>query len=192
MKPSRCNGPPACGWQTTYGPDIAPDTPGAERTDYGQVALEQRLRDALARLNPTLPASAQEDALRRLTHPEGATPEARNRAFHRMLVNGVTVEYRAGDGSIRGEQAQVVDFDNPDNNDWLAVKQFTVTENRNTRRPDILLFLNGLPLGAIERIQKKISVLIWILVGLTVVLLTYPLLPPAIQSWGPLVITTLP
>ena len=108
-----------------------------------------------------------------------------------MLVNGVTVEYRAGGGSIRGEQAQVVDFDNPDNNDWLAVNQFTVTENRNTRGPDIVLFLNGLPLGVIERIQKKVSVLTWILVGLTVVLLTYPLLPPAIQSWSPLVITTL-
>ena len=138
------------GWQVAHGPDIAPDTPGAERDDYGQVVLEGRLRDALARLNPDLPISALEDGLRKQTHPEGATLEARNRAFHRMLVNGVTVEYRTNDGAIRGEQAQVVDFDNPDKNDWLAVNQFTVTENRNNRRPDVVLFLNGLPLGVIE------------------------------------------
>ena len=67
-----------------------------------------------------------------------------------MLVNGINVEYRTNDGAIWGEQAQVVDFDNSDNNDWLAVNQFTVTENRNTRRPDIVPFLNGLPLGVIE------------------------------------------
>ena len=138
------------GWQVAHGPDIALDTPGAERDDYGQVVLERRLRDALARLNPSLPATALEEALRKLTHPEGATLEARNRAFHRMLVNGVTVEYRTSDGAIRGEQALIIDFDNPDNNDWLAVNQFTVTENRNTRRPDVVLFLNGVPLGVIE------------------------------------------
>ena len=144
----------ALGWQTAHGSDIAPDTPGAERGDYGQVVLERRLRDALARLNPQLPAAALEDALRWLTRPVGATPEARNRAFHRMLVNGVNVEYRADDGNIRGEQVRVVDFDASTNNDWLGVNQFTVTEtiggNRNTRRPDIVLFLNGLPLGVIE------------------------------------------
>ncbi len=144
----------AIGWQIDYGPDIAPDTPDAERDDYGQVMLERRLRDTLHRLNPQLPAAALDDALRKLTQPEGATLEARNRAFHRMLVNGVTVEYRAGDGSIRGDQVQVIDFDEPASNDWLAVNQLTVTEvvggNRNTRGPDILLFLNGLPLGVIE------------------------------------------
>ena len=138
------------GWQVAHGPDIAPDTPGAERGDYGQVMLERRLRDALARLNPALPSSALEDAVRKLTHPEGATLEVHNRSFHRKLVNGVNVEFRTSDGAIRGEQAQVVDFDNPNNNDWLAVNQFTVTENRNNRRPDIVLFLNGLPLGVIE------------------------------------------
>ena len=138
------------GWQVAHGPDIAPDTPGAERNDYGQVVLESRLRDALSRLNPSLPLSALDDAVRKLTHPEGATLEARNRSFHQMLVNGVTVEYRTGDGAIRGEQAQVIDFYNPNNNDWLAVNQFTVTENRNNRRPDVVLFLNGLPLGVIE------------------------------------------
>ncbi len=138
------------GWQVAHGPDIAPDAPGAERTDYGQVILARRLRDALALLNSGLPAEALDDAFRRLTRPEGATLEARNRSFHRMLVDGVTVEYRAQSGAIRGAQAHVIDFDKPTNNHWLAVNQFTVTENKNNRRPDVVLFVNGLPLGVIE------------------------------------------
>ena len=134
------------GWTT----DLASGAVTEERTDYGQVILEQRLRDALTRLNPSLPADALDDAFRKLTLPEGATLEARNRNFHRMLVDGVTVEYRANDGSIRGMQAQVINFDEVGANDWLAVNQFTVSENRHTRRPDIVLFVNGLPLGIIE------------------------------------------
>ena len=138
------------GWKVAHGPDIAPDTPGAQRNDYGDVVLAQRLRDVLAAMNPHLPAAALEDAFRKLIRPEGATLEARNRAFHRMLVEGVTVEYRAGDGAIRGGQVQVIDFDESARNDWLAVNQFTVTENQHTRRPDVVLFVNGLPLGVIE------------------------------------------
>jgi type I restriction enzyme R subunit len=138
------------GWQVAHGPDIAPDTPGAERDDYAEVLLERRLRDSLARLNPQLPGSPLDDALRKLIRPDGTTLEARNRAFHRMLVNGVTVDYRTDDGSIRGEPVHVVDFDDPANNDWLAVNQLIVTENRNTRRPDIVLFLNGLSVGVVE------------------------------------------
>ena len=99
-------------------------------SDYGQVVLAQRLRDALARLNPALPAEALEDAFRKLTRPEGPTLEARNRAVHRLLVDGVTVEYRPQDGSIRGAQARVIDFDDADNNDWLAVNQFTVSREQ--------------------------------------------------------------
>ena len=82
------------GWQTAHGPDIGPDQPGEERADYGAVVLEQRLRDALARLNPDLPLEALDDAYRKLTRPEGSTLEARNRAFHRMLVE-------RGDGTRR-------------------------------------------------------------------------------------------
>ena len=140
----------ASGWQTAYGPDIAPDSAGAERDDYGQVVLERRLRDTLAFLNADLPADALESAFRKLTRPEGSTLAARNRAFHRMLVWGVEVEYRTAEGAIRGAQAQVVDFDRPSANDWLAVNQFTVTENKHTHRPDAVLFVNGLPLGVIE------------------------------------------
>ena len=138
------------GWSISHGPDIAPDTPGAERAEYREVVLEGRLRDALARLNPGLSTDALEDALRKLTRPEGPILEARNRAFHRMAVDGVTVEYRADNGEIRGAQACVIDFDDPANNDWLAVNQFTVVENKHERRPDVVLFVNGLPLGVIE------------------------------------------
>ena len=138
------------GWQVKHGSEIAPDGLFAERQDYGQVVLEQRLRDALARLNPDLPPKALQDALRKLVNPPGATLEQRNRALHRMLVDGVTVEYRRPDGAIAGAQARVLDFDDPDNNDWLAVNQYTVVENRHTRRPDVVLFVNGLPLAVLE------------------------------------------
>ena len=138
------------GWRVVHGPDIAPDMPNAERADYGAVVLERRLRDALAALNGGLPVEAIDDAFRRLTRPEDSSPDNRNRAFHRMLVNGVEIEYRDAEGRVRGDQVRVIEFDSPANNDWLVVNQFTVTENRNTRRPDIVLFVNGLPLGLIE------------------------------------------
>ena len=132
----------AIGWQVARGPEVAPDTPGAERDDYGQVVLSRRLRDALARLNHELPADALDDAFRKLTRPEGADLIQRNRALHRLLVDGVTVEYRDREGSIRGAQARVIDFDDTTGNDWLAVNQFAVAENRRTRRADVVLFVN--------------------------------------------------
>ena len=138
------------GWQVANGPDIAPDMPAAERADYGEVVLTLRLRDALARLNPELPAEALEDALLRLTRPEGAHLVPRNRALHRLLVDGVTVEYADAEGTIRGAQARVIDFEDLENNDWLAVNQFTVVENKHSRRPDVVLFVNGLPLAVLE------------------------------------------
>jgi type I restriction enzyme R subunit len=138
------------GWQVKHGSEIAPYGLFAERQDYGQVVLNQRLRDALARLNPDLPPEALQDAFRKLVNPPGATLEQRNCALHRMLVDGVTVEYRRPDGAIAGAQVRILDFDDPDNNDWLAVNQYTVVENRHTRRPDVVLFVNGLPLAVIE------------------------------------------
>ena len=138
------------GWDIRHGRDIAPDAPGAERADYGAVVLEGRRRAALARLNPDLPAEALDDAFRRLTRPAGTSLEARNRAFHRMLVAGVTVEYGDPENRVRGGLARVLDFGDPDANDWLAVNQFTVAENNHVRRPDVVLFVNGLPLAVIE------------------------------------------
>jgi type I restriction enzyme R subunit len=138
------------GWQIAHGPDIAPNMPEAERRNYGEVVLAQRLHDALERLNPQLPAEALEDAFRRLTRPEGADLLFRNRALHRLLVEGVTVEYRDAEDGIRGAQARVIDFDDPTGNDYLAVNPFSVTENKQTRRPDLVLFINGLPLAVME------------------------------------------
>ncbi|MFN4295161.1 MAG: type I restriction endonuclease subunit R, partial [Thermoflexales bacterium] len=138
------------GWQVEQGSAIAPGGPAPERADFTQVVLTDRLRAALARLNPDLPDAALADAYRKLINPPGADLLQRNRSFHRLLADGATVEYRAADGGIRGAQARAVDFDDPANNDFLAVNQFTVTENRHIRRPDIALFVNGLPLAIIE------------------------------------------
>ena len=137
------------GYHVMGGPDLLPGD-GALRADYGTVVFESGLREAVARLNPDLPAEALDDAVRRLTRPAGATLEARNRAFHRMLVEGVTVEYVDAGGAVRGGQVRAIDFDAPGNNHWLAVNQFTVVENNHERRPDIVLFVNGLPLGVVE------------------------------------------
>ena len=140
------------GYATLHGPDIAAGEPAAERSDpsYRDVVLEGRLRQALKRLNPGLPPEALEDAYRKLTRTDAPSLVERNRAVHRMLVDGVTVEYRRKDGSIAGAQARVIDFDVPQNNDWLAVNQFSVSEGQHARRPDVVLFVNGLPLAVIE------------------------------------------
>ncbi|MHB8816517.1 MAG: type I restriction endonuclease subunit R [Steroidobacteraceae bacterium] len=140
------------GYTVLHGPDIAAGEPGAERSDpnYRDVLLERRLRQALVRLNPDLPPEAVEDAYRKLTRMDAPSLIERNRALHRMLVDGVTVEYRRKDGSIAGAQAQVIDFDTPASNDRVAVNQFTVSDGQHTRRPDVVLFVNGLPLAVIE------------------------------------------
>lgn len=142
----------ALGYTVLHGPIIAAGMPSAERSDpnYRDVVLEGRLRHALARLNRDLPPDALEDAYRKLTRVDAASLLERNRSAQRLLVDGVTVEYRRTDGSIAGAQARVLDFDAPDNNDWLAVNQFTVSDGQHTRRPDVVLFVNGLPLGVIE------------------------------------------
>jgi type I restriction enzyme R subunit len=138
------------GYAVLNGPTIAPGELLAERADYRDVVLEGRLRRALGRLNPDLPPEALEDAWRKLARVDAPSLVERNRAMHRMLVDGVTVEYRRPDGSIAGAQARVLDFDEVGDNDWLAVNQFTVVENKHNRRPDVVLFVNGLPLGVIE------------------------------------------
>ena len=139
----------ALGYDVVGGPDMPPG-PHALRESYADTIFPSVVRGALARLNPNLPAEALDDAFRKLTRPEGSSPEARNRAFHRLAVDGVTVEYREADGTIRGAPVRMFDFEQPSNNDWLAVNQFTVVEGNHERRPDIVLFVNGLPLAVIE------------------------------------------
>lgn len=138
------------GWSIAYGAEIAPGEPFTERDDYSQVVLTQRLRDALSQLNPELPHEALEDAFRKLTRPEGTELLTTNRALHRLLVDGVNVEYLDAEGTVRGAQVRLLDFDHPANNDWLAVNQFSVVESQHSRRPDVVLFVNGLPLVVIE------------------------------------------
>ncbi len=137
------------GYDVVGGPDMPPG-PQMLRESYADTIFSSVVRGALDRLNPDLPAEALEDAFRKLTRAEGTTLETRNRAFHRMAIEGVNVEYHNADGATRGAQVRVIDFDDPDNNDWLVVNQFTVVENKHERRPDIVLFVNGLPLGVIE------------------------------------------
>ena len=137
------------GYAVEHGPDIAPDTPNAERSTYKEVVLTRRLQEAVARLNPTIPADAQQDAIRKVLNPDSPALVQNNRAFHQMLVDGVEVEYRQADETIRGDRVQLIDFDTPENNDWLAVNQFTVVET-SERRSDIVMFINGFPLAILE------------------------------------------
>ena len=114
------------GYSVRFGAEIAPGEPGAERSDYAQVLLDGRLRNALAALNPDVPAAALDEALRIVTQPQHPSLIANNRAFHRMLVDGVEVECLRPDGSLAGDRVRLVDFEHPEANDWLAVSQFTV------------------------------------------------------------------
>ena len=121
-----------------------------ERRDQSEVVLRSALRGALSRLNRGLPEEARREAERRVTSPEGATPETRNRNFHRMLVEGVGVEYADEDGEVVGARVRVVDFERPEANFFTAINQFTVEEAGRRRRPDLVVFLNGLPVGILE------------------------------------------
>ena len=138
------------GYTVVFGPTIAPGEALAERTAPNEVLLRGRLEAALERLNPGLPPAARAEALRKLANPDRPSLVANNHAVHRLLVDGVTVEYQRPDGSIAGAQVQVIDYAAPANNDWQAVNQFTVIENHHNRRPDVVIFVNGLPLAVIE------------------------------------------
>lgn len=129
---------------------IGPDGKQPEREAYDEVVLKARLVAAVARLNPTLPPAAQADAVRRLTQSELPKLLEENRRIHRLLVEGADVEYYAEDGTLTAGKLRLLDFERPDNNDWLAVQQFTVVAGQAKRRPDVVVFVNGLPLAVIE------------------------------------------
>ncbi len=137
------------GYLHMYGPDIAPDGPAPERANYREVLLLGRLREAIARLNPSVPPAARDDALKQVQDLGTPVLLAANRQFHRLLVTGVPVEYQR-DGETRGDFVRLVDWASPANNEWLAVNQYSITGPHHTRRPDIVLFVNGLPLVVIE------------------------------------------
>jgi type I restriction enzyme R subunit len=138
------------GYSVLAGPEIAPGELFAERKTFGEVILEKRFRESLKRINPGVPAEAIDEAARKVLRIDSPNLVEANQNFHWWLVNGVPVEYARKDGSIAGDLVKLVDFENLDNNDWLAVNQFTVIESGRNRRPDIVVFVNGLPLGVIE------------------------------------------
>ncbi|GAB4385418.1 MAG: type I restriction endonuclease subunit R [Phycisphaerales bacterium] len=139
------------GYDHAFGPDIAPDGERPERADYGQVVLVARFRRALERINPDIPSEAIEDAIRKVTRPESPSLIVNNRAFHRMLVDGVDVSWME-DGRERHGKVWLIESDpeKTEDNEFLVVNQFTVVEDKRNRRPDVVVFVNGLPLGVIE------------------------------------------
>lgn len=129
---------------------IGPDGKAPERDAYGDAVLVRRLTAAIEKLNPAIPAEARGDALRKVLATEMPSLIEENRRLHKLMVEGVDVEFYSVDGTIRGDKVRLIDFDDHAANDWLATGQFTVIEGGINRRPDIVVFINGLPLGVIE------------------------------------------
>ncbi len=138
------------GYSAANGFQIGPDGGKPERENYGEVFLRRRLRAAIERLNPSLAPEVREVVLAKIVQSETPSLVQENRRLHHYLVEGVPVEVRRADGQIGGEYARIVDLENPEANDWLAVNQFTVIEHHANRRPDIVTFVNGLPVGVVE------------------------------------------
>ncbi len=133
-----------------YGPDIAPEEAHAERSSYRDVLLEGRLRAAIAWLNPELPPEAVDRGVARIRRAESADVLAENWRVHHLLTHGVPLERRNERGELRHDLMRLVDFDHPDRNDFVVINQMSIEQERKTRRPDVLVFVNGLPLGLIE------------------------------------------
>lgn len=137
------------GYTPIYGPNIALDGNTPERNNYQDILLTNRLKKAIQKLNPDIPAAAREDALQQVCNLNTPILISANRRFHQFLVNGIPVEYQK-EGETRGDFVRLIDFENPSNNEWLAINQFSIKGEKHTRRPDIILFINGLPLVFIE------------------------------------------
>src|SRR5487761_664661 len=138
------------GYTVLHGPDIAPGELLSERASYSDVILVERLLLALERINPKLSPEAAQDVIRKVKRTESPSQCENNHRFHELLINGVDYECRRADGSVSVGLASLIDFNDAANNDWLAVNQLTVIEDRNNRRPDVVVFVNGLPLAVIE------------------------------------------
>lgn len=138
------------GYHTVHGPDIAPGEQIAERTSYEEVFLWERLRDAIRQINPGVDSTVVSEAVKRVRRAESQSPIDENYRLHKLITEGVPVEYRETDGTLRTSRVWLVDFEQPMNNDWLAINQFTIIENGKNRRPDVLVFVNGIPLALLE------------------------------------------
>lgn len=130
--------------------DIGPDGHRTERESHDEVVLKKRFEDAVERLNPGLPLEARQDAIRKVTQSELPSLLEENRRLHKLMTEGVDVEYYADDGTLTAGKVALIDFEHTEQNDWLAVSQFVVINGQNNRRPDVVVFVNGLPLGVIE------------------------------------------
>jgi len=137
------------GWETRFGPDIAPDGETPEREDYRQVILSGRLQEALGVLNPAIPAATLDEVVHHITKASHPSLLLSNRAFHEWLVDGVPVEVDEA-GRKRGDRVRLVDFERPERNGFLVVNQFTVQGTKQPRRPDLVCFINGLPIAVLE------------------------------------------
>jgi type I restriction enzyme R subunit len=137
------------GYNYVYAPDIAPDGDNPERRHYDEVILKDRLWSAVQRINPSVPRHALQEAVKDVERIHSPELLANNEAFHRMMTEGVKVNYQK-DGQDRGDLVWLIDFAKPDNNEFVVANQFTVIENNQNKRPDLVLFVNGLPLVVIE------------------------------------------
>ncbi|MEA1877359.1 MAG: type I restriction endonuclease, partial [Bacteroidota bacterium] len=137
------------GYQYIYAPSIAPDSDTPERQSFEDVWLLERLQTAVGRINASIPADVREDAIKQILRLNSPELIANNEAFHRMLTEGIKVTYQR-DGHSRGDLVWLIDFKNPENNDFIVANQFTVIENNVNKRPDVILFVNGLPLVVVE------------------------------------------
>ena len=138
------------GWAVVRSNVGSPDGAAPLREAYGDTILLERLAASIARLNPLIPEEARQDAVRSIIAADFQSCVEENRRLHKLIVEGVPVEYHAEDGTIRGDRVRIVDFDDTWLNDWLATNQFSVIENGHNRRPDVVLFVNGLPLAVVE------------------------------------------
>ena len=137
------------GYQYLYAPDIGPDGDSPERTSYEEVLLQDRLQQAIQRINPTIPYEAQQDALKQIQRLNSPDLITNNEAFHRMLTEGINVDYQV-EGNERGDFVWMIDFENPENNEFVVANQLTVIENNQNKRPDVIIYINGIPLVVIE------------------------------------------
>ena len=136
------------GWTILNGPQIGPD--GTNERQYSDVVLNGRLNDAIYRLNPDIPMASRNEVVKKIVRTSSPDLLLDNKIFHNMLVNGVDIEYRADDGQIRSTQARIFDFENIEKNEFIAINQLTIIQDNINRRPDVVLYINGLPLVLIE------------------------------------------
>ncbi|WP_237202184.1 type I restriction endonuclease subunit R [Rothia endophytica] len=137
-------------YTVVHGPDLAPGEPASERESYEDVILWGRLREAMRRINPGAIPALITEAVKTLRRAESQSAIDENARVHKLIVEGVPVEHRDAEGTLRTTRLQLVDFDDPSNNDWVAINQFTIVENGKNRRPDVLVMLNGLPVSLLE------------------------------------------